>query len=61
MSERQAEEEVGRLRGLLARLEWVYRDWEGRPSCPACGVHQGEPHARDCWLAPEIPPPRATP
>jgi hypothetical protein len=45
-----AHDEIERLRGLLARLEWACHY-----DCPACGgreIHGG--HDPDCWLAAEL-------
>jgi hypothetical protein len=39
--------EVGRLRDLLARLEWG----DGRNRCSACGEHKARGHEPGCWLA----------
>lgn len=49
-------QEVDRLRGLLARLEWTRGP---RPRCPACdGWHPNVPGGRGhhpaCWLAKEL-------
>lgn len=52
------EPEVDRLRGLLARLEWVPNYQYGADGstriCLACGMLQGTGHAPDCWLAAEL-------
>ena len=48
--------EIERLRGLLARLEWP----ETLPGsgawhiCPVCSNHRVEGHDPDCWLAAEL-------
>jgi hypothetical protein len=47
--------EVDRLRGLLARLEWVGGGPVRSGSCPACGAAQPD-HVPDCWLAAELRP-----
>jgi hypothetical protein len=54
-----AHDEIERLRGLLARLEW---EGDSPPSCPVCGHEPDDPfatpvvgtHAPDCWLAAEL-------
>jgi hypothetical protein len=50
----QAERDVGRLRGLLARLEWAGDT--GRAMCPVCLNEPvgGRGHDPGCWLAAEL-------
>jgi hypothetical protein len=61
--------EVERLRGLLARLEWVgvlYPEGAADPCCPACGEPAPEvlrstgKHDPGCWLVVELHPERET-
>jgi hypothetical protein len=47
------EADRNRLRGLLARLEWVGAGPVRSGSCPACGAAEGD-HDPDCWLAAEL-------
>jgi len=51
-------EEIERLRGLLARLEWASLcDGGARDcgTCPVCYGHKdGRRHSPDCWLAEEL-------
>jgi hypothetical protein len=47
-------ERANRLRGLLARLEWV--DFGGIDGCPVCHRRSTNPHTDDCWLAKEVHP-----
>jgi hypothetical protein len=51
-----AHDEIERLRGLLARLEWAGSTISPEPQgvCPACDVIEGDSHAEDCWLAAEL-------
>lgn len=61
----EAGAEIGRLRTLLASVEWVcvegsYGEGVSPPTCPVCSKRQYENHAPDCALAASIPPPTAT-
>jgi hypothetical protein len=52
------QDEVERLRGLLARLEWagtlLFDEWYNTGKCcPVCRAEQGDAHT-DCWLAKEL-------
>jgi hypothetical protein len=51
-------DEVDRLRGLLARLEWPETLPGAGPwhICPACSNHRDQGHEPGCWLAAELHP-----
>lgn len=50
-----ATDELARLRGLLARLEWAgYNGYDDACPNPQCMATQEEGHAADCWLAKEL-------
>jgi hypothetical protein len=52
-------DEVERLRGLLAKLEWACQVAPSSvPTCPACRADPGWGHTEDCELAAEL---RTTP
>ena len=58
-------EEIGRLRSLLASVEWVcvegsYGEGVSPPTCPVCEKRQNEGHAPGCALAASLPPPPVT-
>jgi len=52
---RDAMGEIARLRGLLARLEWVETAFpRNTRACPACDNEPREGHESDCCLAAAI-------